>query len=434
MADRVYLEKLYLIPRLSLWVLLLLIALLDGWRHRHIRSRGWQLYAVLLLCTFLFVLRDAILLIFALEHHSLDTANMHAAAFGAFIFFTDLSESVWIGTLLAVSAGYCITRSSLGPHTGVVIVIPSIFFVTSIVTDFVFYSVAGFNAFSADPQKFYEATTEGQIKIASNILFFICLIASIMSYLLSWFYIFDTITTERLALEKGPQDPSTLPAIPISEGHGEGHVAEPIPGAALLEPGMNASHLYGDVNVEDLDARKTIADKVADREKALLLKRFFYGVCGYVIASMAAFLLPVFLPSVVDRTILIIQNVVLLLFVAALLFTFRMREGNQYLNLVEADAADTALVDDDHEEEEEGEGNDLEASLGRRTVEMGRLPHQTPVASNARNAFVLDDVLEEQEYLGRTGARNMKDVRPVDPRKAGGVEVMPLPSPKVSMD
>ena len=220
-----------------------------------------------------------------------------------------------------------------------------------------------------------------------------------MTYLLSWFYIFDTITQERQILE-GLKDPIASGLDPSArrgatggsgyEGEGErgftditttttttpppgaaavGHVALPPGGdvSMLLEPGSNASHLYGDVIAEDLDAHKTVADRVADKEKANLLQRFFIGVCAYVIASMASFLLPLFLPSVVDRTILAIQNVILWCFMAALLWTFKMREGNQYLALVEADNADTALVDDDDDDLNEDEDERA------HTMEMGIL-------------------------------------------------------------
>lgn len=47
MASRVWLTPGYIIPRWSLWTLLLVIAVLDGIFHRRVRSRGYQLYAAL---------------------------------------------------------------------------------------------------------------------------------------------------------------------------------------------------------------------------------------------------------------------------------------------------------------------------------------------------------------------------------------------------
>ena len=40
MAGRVYLNIAYVAPRVALWVLLFLLGLVDGVRHRAVRSRG----------------------------------------------------------------------------------------------------------------------------------------------------------------------------------------------------------------------------------------------------------------------------------------------------------------------------------------------------------------------------------------------------------
>ena len=40
MANRVYLNLAYVVPRAALWLLLFVVALLDGIRHRSVRSRG----------------------------------------------------------------------------------------------------------------------------------------------------------------------------------------------------------------------------------------------------------------------------------------------------------------------------------------------------------------------------------------------------------
>lgn len=62
------------------------------------------------------------------------------------------------------------------------------------------------------------------------------------------------------------------------------------------------------------------------------------GPPGAVIATIAVVFLPLFVPSVVDRTILVLQNLVLWLFLAALLWTFRMRQGSPYLLMDDAAA------------------------------------------------------------------------------------------------
>jgi cobalamin biosynthesis protein CobD/CbiB len=89
----------------------------------------------------------------------------------------------------------------------------------------------------------------------------------------------------------------------------------------------------------DLDAPKTFQDKVDEREKLRLIRRFFYGVCFYLVSTLLVIFLPLFLPAVVDRTLLALQNAVLWVFLAVLLWAFRMRQGSPYLMFDEAAAA-----------------------------------------------------------------------------------------------
>ena len=40
----VYLSYDYVLPRFAVWLLLFGVVLIDGWRHRSIRTRGYQLF------------------------------------------------------------------------------------------------------------------------------------------------------------------------------------------------------------------------------------------------------------------------------------------------------------------------------------------------------------------------------------------------------
>jgi hypothetical protein len=91
-------RPLYLLIRWVLWVLLAAVGTVDGVRHRTVRSRGWQLYALLVFVTWLFVLRETVLLAFAIE--------LSTPTFGAYIFFSDLADSVWFFVLLSIAAGF----------------------------------------------------------------------------------------------------------------------------------------------------------------------------------------------------------------------------------------------------------------------------------------------------------------------------------------
>jgi hypothetical protein len=68
------------------------------------------------------------------------------------------------------------------------------------------------------------------------------------------------------------------------------------------------------------------------------------AVCVYLLASVAAVLLPAFVPDVVDRTLIVVWNMLLLAFVGGLMVVFRMREGNQYLTLTDDPAGGGQLL------------------------------------------------------------------------------------------
>lgn len=388
MAGRVYLEMAYVAPRAALWLALFLLALVDGIRHRAVRSRGYQLFWALVGSAALFVVQEVVLVILVAESSG---QWVNRATLGAYIFFADLATSYWFGILLAVAAGYCITRTALGPHKTVVILIPLIYFATSLVVDYVLYWIRGFDAFTDQATYYAEVPEDAAARVGgtTGFIYLICLLGNTMVMLLAWFFIFDTIQKQKDVLEQGHPDVSAVGpagAGPTQAGSRELPVSSSVAGAGgdadgtvggqavlLDEPGMaNVSHLYVDVVEADLDAPKTFQDKVDEREKLRLIRRFFYGVCAYLIATIAVVFLPLFVPSVVDRTILVLQNLVLWLFLAALLWTFRMRQGSPYL-----------LMDDAAAEA---------GDLGAPTTELGVLSHE-------------DDYEDEEGGGGLEGAR-----------------------------
>lgn len=79
----------------------------------------------------------------------------------------------------------------------------------------------------------------------------------------------------------------------------------------------------------DTDAAKTVEESLDHRSKLRLMSQFMFGVGGYIVARIAAILLPLFFvnqPGQEDlaiRIVLILENVVLWAFLAALAFIFR---------------------------------------------------------------------------------------------------------------
>ena len=104
MAGRVYTSVTYAIVRLCIWGALLLAAAFDGFRHRQVRSRGWQLYLLLVISNGLFVLKNMSFLAICIQGEA-NEGWASRASYGTYIFFSDIAESFWIFLLLAISAG-----------------------------------------------------------------------------------------------------------------------------------------------------------------------------------------------------------------------------------------------------------------------------------------------------------------------------------------
>jgi len=252
-----------------------------------------------------------------------------------------------------------ITRSNLGPHKTVCITIPLIFLVTSFVVDYVLFAEAGLKAFdyktayasSVPPEGYdpetYDPATDPLSGIGASVgfVFIFCSLANFMAFFMSWFYMYDTARSEWVALQNAGAEGAqgALPphmsypsdVIPsANDSAGVGHAAVPN-NAALLEEGANASHMYGDIVGEDLDAPKTVQDRVADRDKVRLMKNFFYAVSVYLVMAMVVFFVPMFVPMAVDAALLVAYDALLWVFLAGLLIVFRLRESNQFLMIGE---------------------------------------------------------------------------------------------------
>jgi len=105
MAFQVYTSIPYGIARLSIWFALLVVAILDGVRNRQVKSKGWQLYYMLVAGTSLFVVRNPFFLGICIEGENND-GWAKRGTYGAYIFFADVAEAFWIFVLLAISSGF----------------------------------------------------------------------------------------------------------------------------------------------------------------------------------------------------------------------------------------------------------------------------------------------------------------------------------------
>lgn len=110
------------------------------------------------------------------------------------------------------------------------------------------------------------------------------------------------------------------------------------------ERGISQMHeIYSGVETADRDEPVSVKDCVSDREKLNLMHRFFIGVSVYITAAVIIFFLPLFIPNILEASLLILYDLLLFGFMMTLLYVFRMREGNQFI-LVGSDEDHTGPV------------------------------------------------------------------------------------------
>ena len=323
MSNSVHDGVIYAIVRLSLWVSLAVISSLDGLRHRHIRSKGWQLFVLLVGDTSLFVIRNAFLLGVSLAGTQSGSVLSRGLQF-CYLVSSDLAESAWIFTLLAISSGFCVTRTDFGEHRSVCILIPCIFLLTSVVVDIVLYLNRATSSI-VDVEKPYDQIDESeydpetdplmQLDPDTGLVFVFCTLVNSMVFFMAWFYMYDTAKQEWDSLKDNIHDES----------------GELVPGQVVEED--DDIPVYTSVQQRDMDTLKTVEECVSDREKLKIIKWFFIGVSVYVVASVLVFFLPVLLPNIWEATLLMLYDVLLLGFIGTLLYVFRMRHSNQFVLL-----------------------------------------------------------------------------------------------------
>lgn len=411
MASQILNQPLYLLPRTALWILLFVAAVLDGLRHLSVNARARKLYIFVVAVLGLFAVQDVLLLVYSLTGGS---ERGTSVIFSIYIFFTDLADSSFNALLLVVAAGFCITRDDLGPYKLKCTLIPTVYFVTILVVDYIMDAVKGRQAFSV--VDFDEPQQSQQLNLPEwqNILLVVCAFVNLLALMAAWIYVFDTIQKEREMLEQPEQDvygmaeAGQLHAHPRPEGEqpsgiatgetdaGAGHAVS-LPPDAVGDPDA-MPNTYGEVTVEDLDGPKTVEEKVARLAKIRLLKQFQIGVIAYVLATAAVVLLPIFVSNKPGKeafwAVLILQNLVLWGFMASLAFIFRLRGDSPYLMLDEEEGA--GANNDSHLETQLGVlGEDDEEANGR---------HSPAGSQGSMDNFSLHDIDEDDVQAARQHA------------------------------
>ncbi|KAI8474672.1 MAG: hypothetical protein J3K34DRAFT_491757 [Monoraphidium minutum] len=324
------------------WWLLLGGTVVLGMRLRGSRSKGWTLYKIILTVLVVQAVKMAAYLAYAAAFRLGLSDGAVSGLYLAYIPLSELAQSAFLGLLLLLASGFCITRADMGAHAAKVYAIPSILLVTGVVTDVIYFKFTD----SASDEVDFLAMAPWE-----EALWFVCTLLNLACLMLAWVYAFDIIAQEKEALEAqealnkrgGAPAPGAGAAAAPGEAAGAlPHAAAPSEmddalsregvGAAykqLLGAGQNASHVAGaDVEAQEFE---TVADRLNFEIKKKLYQRFAFGVGAYLIATFGALMLPIYMNIVVQGVIVFLQFLVQLIFMGALVWIFRPVEDSPYL-------------------------------------------------------------------------------------------------------
>ncbi|GBF90051.1 hypothetical protein Rsub_02759 [Raphidocelis subcapitata] len=337
-----------------------------GFRLRGSRSNGWTLYKVILAVVTAQALKMTSYLSYADAVRRGASARAVGRLYLAHIPFSEAAEASFLGLLLLLASGFSITRADMGAHKAKVYGIPAVILVTGIVTDVIYFQFT--DSTSDDVDFLAMAPWEGS-------LWFVCTLLNVACLILAWVYAFDIIGQETEALESqeaannrtdapAGSSAAAAAAAPHEAAANEFDEALGREGITVYKQlggagaGLSAAHVAG-ADPEEAEFR-TVADRINFEIKKKLYKRFSFGVGAYLLATIGALLLPVYMNVLVQGLIVFLQFVVQWAFMAALVWIFRPVEDSPYLmvgtsaeHAAELGVADlgTALDDDRFDDE-----------------------------------------------------------------------------------
>ncbi|GIL67077.1 hypothetical protein Vafri_20509 [Volvox africanus] len=162
-------------------------------------------------------------------------------------------------------------------------------------------------------------------------VWFVCAVLNLAALILAWLYLFEALSKEIVGLEEdykrrtGQLSDDQNSTNPFADayaplGRGPGKVPSPVQPSATAQDHEGAD---GD--------GQTVADHLAYTAKKKLLSRFSLGVSSYLAAEICIVLLPLFVISVLQSTVQVLQFVVYFIFMAVLIVIFRPQEQSSYL-------------------------------------------------------------------------------------------------------
>lgn len=350
----------YVVVKFTLWMLLTAAVVVDAWLHRGTHLRGFQLHRCISACLGLFLLEAMLSMIWGMQS---DTRRV--SLFQFMVFCDDLAHSSFLGLLILISTGWCITREwSVLKKRYLIFAFPIVNFFTSLTVDYILGAELGVEE--------QENGVSGPVYIEDSwkrTIFLAADFIRLLSLFYGWWWMFVCLGENLKALRAriaGRQGIHELVPVTPADGASDttgGTTTEPMAeawakvdlddtddddevvlevvatGSAPLVTATTAvstpvAPAYGDVDDEEdaQDAGLPGSDGLPDQAKLRLLTQFRWLVQIYLLAVILVIIYRAWKHET-NAALAITMDMLVLMAMMGLSFTFRLRAANPYFML-----------------------------------------------------------------------------------------------------
>jgi hypothetical protein len=312
--------------KLIAWTLLSAAITLHALQRRHIRSRGWQLNRVIVCLCWLFTGA-------ACAEMAIVFGGREIPSRAVYISFFTVADAFFLGLLMAISVGFCITRADLGPNRGIIIAAPLVYFLASVTVDSIALGET--------------ARKHGPLTGAASAALVACgVLLRLASILVAWAFVHTSVREERSRLAARAAQLSDADVFKLEEAEDgrdqSQRAAQGVIAAARLSIPRSADAISARsmaVSSSIVAGAATSVGEAADiggpeRVKSALLRGFQRGVTMYAVFVAITTLLGLASSQWADVTAAA-QGAARWAFMLSLAMLFRPRDDNPYLLLVD---------------------------------------------------------------------------------------------------
>eukprot|EP00040_Diaphanoeca_grandis_P022336 m.119766 g.119766 ORF g.119766 m.119766 type:complete len:523 (+) comp28761_c0_seq2:82-1650(+) len=175
----------YLLTRLVLWSCIALVAIIDTMRHRREKPAGWQLHRAILVVLVVYILQEASTTAYV-------TINNGNSMYYFLIFMYTLARSVFLGLLLLISSGWKISRETLKNRR--FFALPVIHFICAMTSELILDKYYGHSDETSQVLIFADPILQ-KVFIAANL-------GTVVTLLYSWWFIYACVANEMAILKR----------------------------------------------------------------------------------------------------------------------------------------------------------------------------------------------------------------------------------------